>query len=122
VVWYDTSPGNEEIYYKRSTNGGTSWTTTRLTYSSGLSRFPKIAADLNNRIHVVWYDRTPGNDEIFHKRSTDGGTTWTTKRISYNSGYSQLPAMATDSNDQLYVIWEDDTPGNLEILLRKGIQ
>lgn len=122
VTWYDTTPGNEEIYYKRSTDGGASWTTRRLTYSSGHSRFPKIAADLNNRIHVVWYDQTPGNDEIFHKRSTDGGTTWTTKRISYSSGYSQLPTMATDSNDQLYVIWEDDTPGNLEILLRIGIQ
>ena len=122
VVWEDDTPGNREIYYRRSTDGGSSWITKRLTWTSGTSQVPFIAVDFRNQLHVTWHDDTPGNAEIFHKRSTDGGLIWTTKRLTYNSGESYLPTTAIDSNNRLYVVWQDDTPGNFEIYCRKGIQ
>ena len=108
----DNTPGNWEIYYKKSTNGGTSWTTKRLTYNPGMSYDPFLAVDSKNHIHVVFWDDTPGNYEIYYKRSTDGGVTWTTKRLTFNSGYSLDPAIFADVNDILHVLWGDSTPKN----------
>jgi len=120
LVWFDETPGITEIYYKRSTDGGTTWTTKRLTYTSGSSSHPAIAVDSNNHIHVAWSDYTPGNDEIYYKRSTDGGTTWITKRLTYNSGHSEYPVMAVDSNNHIHMVWQDQTPGNHEICYKKS--
>src|SRR4030042_3928218 len=56
VVWDDSSPGNEEIYYRNSEDGGTTWSAAkRLTWSSGDSERPAVAIDSNNRIHIVYY-------------------------------------------------------------------
>ena len=120
VVWRDYSPGSEEILYKKSTDGGASWTTRRLTYNSGYSTVPAICADSNNHIHVVWHDYTPGNYEVFYKTSTDGGTSWASQRLTWNSGLSIWPDIAADSSNHIYVLWHDETPGNAEIFCKKN--
>jgi hypothetical protein len=100
VVWDDSTPGNAEIYYRRSADRGTTWgKTTRLTKSTGDSSDSAIAVSGTN-IHVVWADSTPGNYEIFYKRSVNNGVTWRKeKRLTRNKGWSQsLPcreAMST---------------------------
>jgi predicted neuraminidase len=122
VVWHDLTPGNEEIYFKKSTDGGATWTPSqRLTWTSGTSYVPKIAVDPSGNVHVVWFDDTPGKYEIYHKRSTDGGGTWTTiQRLTWTLGESWDPAMAIDSSGNLHVLWHDDTPGNEEIYYKKS--
>jgi len=93
----------------------------RLTWNSGTSVAPAIAIDSSNTIHVVWYDGTPGNDEIFHLKSSDGGANWSPpKRLTWTSGNSQFPAIAIDSSDALHVVWQDDTPGNQEIYYKES--
>src|SRR4030043_225415 len=86
------------------------WTTNKqITNTLGDSKYPAIAVDGLN-IYVVWYDTTPGNYEIYFKRSVDGGVTWkTNKRLTNNAGYSQDPAIAVDGLN-IYVVWEDYTP------------
>jgi hypothetical protein len=120
VVWYDYHPGNAEIFYKKSVNGGTTWTTKRLTNTSGFSGYPSVDVNSNNHIHVVWYDDTPGNHEIFHKKSTNGGGSWTTKRLTYNSDDSYYPTIALDTNNHIHVVWHDNTPVNAEIFYKKS--
>jgi hypothetical protein len=122
VVWSDDTPSRPEIFYKKSTNGGASWSTKRISWTSGYSYTPMIAVDPSNRIHVVWEDWSHGFPEIYYKRSTNGGTSWTIKRLSYNNGWSVEPAIAVDSNSRIYVVWEDNPSGPLEIYYRKGIQ
>jgi hypothetical protein len=120
VVWEDDRPGNIEIYYRRSTNNGISWgKKKRLTKSAGTSYNPRLAVSGNN-IHVVWYDNTPGNDEIFYKRSTDSGTTWgTTRRLTSNVGDSWSPDVAV-SGSNVSVVWEDVTSGDWEIYYKSS--
>jgi hypothetical protein len=122
VVWVDDTPGNYEIYYKKSTNGGSTWISTmRLTWTSGYSFSPAIATDSNNNIHVVWQDRTPGNYEIYYKKSTNGGTTWVgTNRLTWIPGNSEEPAIAADSSNNIHVAWYDDTFGKSEIFYKKS--
>jgi len=124
VVWYEDTPGNDEIFYKNSPDGGTTWSAAqRLSWTTGYSWHPAIAIDSNDAIHVVWHDSTPGdgNTEIYYKRSTDGGTTWgSAKRLSWTSGPSRSPAIATGSSEAIHVVWYDTTPGNEEIYYKSS--
>jgi predicted neuraminidase len=123
LVWCDSTPSNYEIYYRKSTDGGTTWTSAqRLTWTSGNSIFPAIAVDSSDNLHVVWCDSTPSNYEIYYKKSTDGGITWTSaKRLTWSSGVSWYPAIAVGSSGHLYMVWQDDTPGNEEIYYSKSV-
>jgi hypothetical protein len=123
MVWQDVTPGNAEIYYKKSTDGGMSWTGgKRLTWTASGSFSPAIAVDSSSRIHMVWYDTTPGNDEIYYKISTDGGMSWSSNRLTWNPGKSEFPTIAADSSNHLHLSWSDSSPGNFEIYYKKGIQ
>jgi hypothetical protein len=114
IVWQDSTPGNAEIYYENSTDGGDTWTISkRLSWTSGQSYGPTIAVDSSGNIHVVWEDYTPGNVEIYYRKSTDGGSSWSPrKRITWTSGGSCYPVIAVDSSSNLHVVWWDDTPGS----------
>lgn len=123
MVWQDVTPGNAELFYKSSTDGGASWSgSKRLTWTSSASSSPAIVVDSSDMIHLVWFDSTPGNDEIFYKKSTDGGVNWSSNRLTWNPGSSEFPAIAVDSNDNLHLVWYDGSPGNFEIFYKKGIK
>jgi BNR repeat-like domain len=123
LVWNEfTSGGNDEIYYRKSTDGGATWTASkRLTWTSGASSSPALAIDSKKGLHVIWYDDTPGNQEIYYKRSLDGGATWdATKRLTWTAGSSYYTAIATDSNDAIHISWTDNTSGNYQIYYKKS--
>jgi len=123
VVWYDDTSGNLEVYYKRSWDRGSTWgTAKRLTVNSGLSGYPFAAAGSIGDIHIVWQDDTPGNQEIYYRRSTDGGSNWdTVRRLTWTLGWSYFPAMGIDSNDDIHIVWHDDTPGDSEIYYKSSL-
>ena len=52
--------------------GGVFGPTLNLSTNPGVSSNLDIAVSGNN-VHVVWQDSTPGSNDIFYKRSTDGG-------------------------------------------------
>jgi hypothetical protein len=112
TVWYDNRDGNYEIYYKRSTDGGTSWgTDTRLTNNSGQSWYPSVSVS-GSSVHVVWYDGRDGNDEIYYKRSTDAGLSWgADTRLTNNAAISQRPSVAAAGSD-VHVAWTDFRDGS----------
>jgi hypothetical protein len=119
VVWQDSLDGNDEIYAKRSTDGGASWgTDTRLTNNSALSWYPSVAASWSN-VHVVWRDNRDGNAEIYAKRSPDGGLSWgPDTRLTNNNAGSALPSVAA-SGSRVHVVWLDTRDGNLEIYAKR---
>lgn len=79
------SGGGTNIWFTRSTDGGTTWSTrTKINDDpdAGKDHFhPWLCCDLNGDITVTWYDRRldPGNMlmDIYLTQSFDGGTTWT---------------------------------------------
>jgi len=120
VVWRDNTPGNDEVFYRRSNDGGASFgSTVNLSNNAGFSGAPSIAVSGNN-VHIVWYDQTPGNSEIFYRRSTDGGASFgSTVNLSNNAAESAPPAIAVSGNN-VYVDWRDNTPGNFDMLYRRS--
>jgi hypothetical protein len=121
LVWDDGTSGNFEIYYKKSTNGGDTWSAAqRLTWNSGYSYAPSIDAESAANLHLVWHDNTPGNSEVYYKKSTNGGASWTTpQRLTWNSGSSGWTALAAEATGNLHIVWYDDTPGDYEIYYKK---
>ncbi len=121
VVWWDSRDGNDEIYYKNSTDGGTSWgADKRLTNNSAISELPSIAV-LGSVVHVVWVDLRDGEDEIYYKRSTDGGNNWESDTALTNDDNvtSWLPSVLV-SGSIVHVIWRDLRDGNREIYYKRS--
>jgi hypothetical protein len=121
VVWYDMRDGNDEIYYKRSLDGGTTWgSDIRLTNDSSNSWFPSIATTPGGRVHVVWQDDRNGNPEIYYLLSTDGGTTWRREvRLTRDSKASGAPVVGVSGSD-VHVVWDDERYGEGEILYKRS--
>jgi len=125
VIWQDArEDASSEIYYKRSVDGGTTWSSdTRLTTSVGFaSWWPSIAVSGNN-VHVVWRDNRDANIEIYYKRSIDGGTNWSSDiRLTTNTAESWNPSVAV-SGDTVHVVWSDShiSGSNFEIYYNRSI-
>ena len=114
VVWRDRRDGNMEIYYKRSTDGGTTWDTTdaRLTADTAQSSYPSVAAS-GSDVHVVWYDTRGGQYEanIYYKHSTNGGTTWGRDTcLVHSPQFARNPCVAV-SGSNVHVVWDDTRDG-----------
>jgi hypothetical protein len=122
IAWVNDAPGKGEIYYKRSTDGGLNWgAAKRLSWTSGLSEFPAMAVDSSGALQVVWYDHTPDNMEVYHKKSTNGGLNWSaSQRITWTEGDSYHPVIAADTGGGLHVVWYDEAPGYSDIYYKNS--
>jgi hypothetical protein len=122
IVYYQQTTYSTEIFYKRSTNGGSSWSAPkRLTYTSGSTAQPNMVIDSSNTIHLVYLDDTNLQDksEIFYKYSSDQGLNWSApQRLTYTYDYSNLPALAIDAGNNLHLVWRDVSPGNWDIFYK----
>jgi hypothetical protein len=123
VVWSDfTLMGNTEIYYGRSTDGGTTWGTPfQISIAGGFSTSPSIAAHESD-VHIVWQDSRFGwyNNEIYYRRSTDDGVTWSSElRLTEDTTFSNAPSVAM-SGSNVHVAWEEMRDGNFEIYYKRS--
>lgn len=120
IVWDDYRDGNNEIYYKRSSDGGVTWgTDTRLTNDPALSYYPSVAAR-GLDVHLAWEDNRDTNFEIYYKSSADGGLNWSSDiRLTNNSSHSAGVSIAvTDS--LVHTLWSDTRDGNNEIYYKRS--
>jgi hypothetical protein len=110
---------NLSIYYTQTSPASgwlaTSWSEPRLVSINGNSYMADIAVDSKGVIHAIFDDRgeplsdtRPGYADIFYRRSSDGGKTW-----SYPANLSRSPTgssrmqMEIDSNDNIHVVWDE---------------
>ena len=93
VFWMDLTLGNDDIYFKKSTDGGASFgDTINLSNDAGDSYDYQVNIPINDTMYVVWQDETQGvngTSEIYFKKSTDGGASFgDTINLSNNTGDS----------------------------------
>ena len=120
VVWQDNSTGNDEIFLRKSANGGTTFgNTTNISNNNASSISPQVESFGNNTF-VVWQDNSTGNDDILFRKSANGGTTFSGKKnLSNNNAISVSPQVESFGN-HTFVVWQDNSTGNNEIFLRKN--
>jgi hypothetical protein len=115
VVWEDNRDGNEEIYYKRSTDGGLSWgEDKRLTVDPANSIFSNIISS-GSMVHVVWQDTRNGLWGIYYICSTDGGLNWGSEVQLNEISSESLHPFITVSGPVLHAMWYDFRDLNYEI-------
>ncbi len=114
LAW-ESGTGNSEIYYKNSTNGGLNWSSDiRMTNDPFSSNQPSIAVSGQN-INLFWADSRDGNREIYFKRSTDGGTNWSSDARLTNAANNSLEPNAIAFGQQVGFVWADFRLNNYKI-------
>lgn len=124
VVWRDTSVNAfppSDIFFKKSMNGGESFGSKKnISNNPGDSSNPQISR-AGTDIRIVWQDDTSGpQDDVLFRDSGDNGITFgNIQNLSNNPGRSSDPMIVSYGNST-YVVWNDNSSGNYEILFRKG--
>jgi hypothetical protein len=124
VVWCDQPADNPQIFYRRSEDGGVTWQPEmRLTEPKSAAVEPQvsIAGVMNPITHVAWVDDRDGNKEIYYKRSTDWGVTWSDDmRLTNTAGISGQPDLrgCVCCGTDVRLMWVDDVDGHPAIFYK----
>jgi len=112
IAWQDSRTSGYDIYYCNSTTSGASFNADKRVddSASGDQKEVAITVDVNNIVHVTWQDyRNSASPDIYHSNMTLSGTFNTNARVDdSSSGFQELPDIGTDSNANIYIVWEDD--------------
>jgi hypothetical protein len=121
LVYVDDDFVTQDVYVARSIDAGVNFGAhINLSNSAGVSSNPQINASGNN-VFITWDDDSAslGTPDILLKASTDNGATFGgTIDISNDTGTATESRLSSASSD-LYVIWQDSTPGNFDIFMKR---
>jgi hypothetical protein len=125
VVWVDYRDLNSEVYYKHSTDNGTTWSSDQniSNTSSNPSLYtvlPSVAASGRN-VHVVWADDYDGNDEIYYRFSGDNGDSWADRVRLTNEPAASVSPVVVLTDSAVKVVWPDLRAGaNFELFYKRN--
>jgi hypothetical protein len=80
-----------------------------------------VEIPINNPEYIVWQDKISyENQDIFLTTNMQNDMQYSKiLNLSNNTGISECPSIAISKN-YIYIVWEDITPGNHEILFTRG--
>lgn len=125
LVWSDSRDGiKNEVYYKRSLDGGDSWEPEiRLTNDAEYSEVPCVATDSFGGVHIVWSNRMSDSEMVWYIHSSDFGNTWDSvqviAKIQKTSNFLRYPVLVCNDST-VYIFWSDDRTGKDEIYYRRS--
>jgi hypothetical protein len=116
VVWVNDAPGNDDIFFSRSADGGGSFSTpVNISNDAADSLSPQLAVDSGGNISVVWEsDSTPFG--VLYSHSTNGGTSFSQPvDLATNTGGSFGAQIGVGADGSINVVWEDDSSSGANI-------
>jgi hypothetical protein len=118
-----------DVYFVQSDDNGTSFSdpyTVQRTESENKNSSKKINHPTNVEVanndpsYIVWQDViSKENQDIFITNIKNNFQSTKIMNLSNNTGISECPQIAV-ANNYIYVVWEDITSGNHEILFTRG--
>jgi len=115
VVWQEGSGTAAEILFKASSDNGASFgSELNLSNSATIPSDTAQIVAVDNSVYVTWEEGATA--DILFKSSSDNGANFSTEiNLSSNTGGSLSPQISS-SGSNMYVLWQDSTPGNSDIL------
>jgi hypothetical protein len=116
VVWVNDAPGNDDIFFSRSADGGGSFSApVNVSHDAADSLSPQLAVDSSGNISVVWEsDSTPFG--VLYSHSTNGGTSFSSPLdLATNTGGSFGAQIGVGADGSINVVWEDDSSSGANI-------
>ncbi|UCH93601.1 MAG: exo-alpha-sialidase [Candidatus Aminicenantes bacterium] len=106
-AWKDNRPGEWDIFFRCSQDGGSTWNEIINLSSDVLASVrPVVACDYHGQVYVAWFDLGALNREIYFTRSWNHGQDWSNvMNISNDSWLSSEPALAVDDAGNINVAW-----------------
>jgi hypothetical protein len=112
VIW----GSDDNTIFRASTDNGADFGSAKIL-AAGLSQISSIGT----AVRTVGQDDSSGNNEVIFQASGNKGNTFgSPKNLSDNAGESIEPQIISSGNN-VYVVWQDDSPGNFEIFFKKGV-
>ena len=111
------------LFLIKSTDGGKSFSEPEMIDANGIFVNPlnvEVVASDAEVSYVAGQVFVSGNEEILLLEMTGNNST-RVLNLSNNPKVSECPSIAI-AGDNIYVVWEDLTPGNHEILYAKGMR
>ncbi|MFQ6106675.1 MAG: VWA domain-containing protein [Thermoplasmata archaeon] len=134
AVWSDDRTNYYGIYYSKSTDQGSSWSSSMRIDSAVVganARMPVIAIDtsggvFDGRVYVVWQESSPtGGIHIYRTYSANSGSSWAApSRVdtAQSDALCREPTVAVDSSGDVYVVWFDNRdPSYNHIFVSKSV-
>ncbi len=113
VAWEEGTGSASEIFLARSVDNGVSFATpTNMSLTAVNSTSVSVDADGSN-VWLAWSERSPGNDDVFYRRSTNSGESFSAPdNLSLTPSGSSTPFVKGKGN-QVWVAWADAPTSNL---------
>ena len=112
LAWEDTGSGEGAIFFSRSSDSGTSFSTPRkISAGAGEASDPEVAADRFGGLNIAWIQELPaGGTSVMISRTTDGGQTFSPPSVvtSGRSAEFEYLTMTTGGN-RTYLAFNDET-------------
>ena len=108
IFWMDLTLGNDDIYFKKSTDGGASFgETINLSNSFNTqSTLPSLTL-LNENVYTAWTEGPFNDGEVYYRRSTDGGASFDeTVNLSNDTRDSVRPELRVFAPN-LFIVWQN---------------
>lgn len=112
IAWIDTTSGNSNIFFTKSTDGGETFDTPiNIGITNSEDSISSISHQGNN-IYITWQGFVSGNPIIYFTKSVDDGITFEKPIIlsdkSKNSAFPQINSLA----NHVYVFWIEKAEDN----------
>ncbi len=80
-----------------------------------IAYYTALAVDSRNGLHALWSEAVqpaddpicPGCSDLFYRRSSDGGLTWSApQNLSYSQEGENRPQIVIDARDRIHAVWD----------------
>ncbi len=123
ALWVDNRSGNNQVWYRRSSNGGSSWGS-EMRLDSAVYGSPFTGTDVVNLVvqgavvAASWSESSGSSDTLLARVSTDGGASFATgQKVGNYGGGDDVdnPDLAINADGTLAMVWEDNRGGGDQI-------
>jgi len=109
------------IFFAKSADGGATWSakTDVSTAPVGVAHaFPALAATGSGDVRIAWMDNRGGLWNTYYRRSTNGGSTWSSEvdLSTYVSGYTYIQSGGFNFPFGDYFEMDIDSQGNTQAI------